>query len=121
VNAYSFWHRYTERKVESTETRTGSSEQRDKVSFRYSTGQRLGGLDHTDLGPKAALVENRSKRSSTPNQLIFKFELSPLSFFIIVNTFRPRYTSDKAEAGTESRRGSGFDTWFLGEIIKHLD
>jgi len=93
----------------------------NKVKFRYSTGQRLRGLDHTDLGPKAALVENRPERSSTPNQLILKFKLSPLSFFIIVNTFRPRYTSDKAEAGTESRRSRGFDTRFLGEIIEHLD
>ena len=121
MDAYSFLQSSTIEGVDSTGNRTESSTQRNKVNFRYSTGQRLRGLDHTDLGPKAALVENRPKRSSTPNQLILKFKLSPLSFFIIVNTFRPRYTSHKAEAGTESRRGSGFDTWFLGEIIKHLD
>lgn len=118
MDAYSFWQGYAEWDVESTETRTGSSVQRNKVNFRYSTGQRLGGLDHTDLGPKATLVENRSKRSSTPNQLILKFKLSSLSFLIIVNTFRPRYTPNKAEAGTEGRRSRGFDNWFLGEIVK---
>jgi hypothetical protein len=83
--------------------RTDLSAQRNTSSPCYYTEYRRGGLDHTDLGPKAALVENRSKRSSTPNQLIFKFKLSPLSFHIIVNTFRPRYTSYDTKAGTESR------------------
>jgi hypothetical protein len=69
----------------------------------------LEGLDHTDLRPMAALVENWSKRSSTPNQLILKFKLSPLSFHIIVNTFRPRHPSYQAEAETESRGSRRFD------------
>jgi hypothetical protein len=81
----------------------------------------LEGLDHTDLRPMAALVENWSKRSSTPNQLILQFQLSPLPLHIIVYTFRPRYTPCDTEAGTESRGSRRFDSWFLGEIIKHLD
>jgi hypothetical protein len=106
-------------KIGSTDKRTGLSAQRNTSSLAlYSIA---GGLDHTDLGPKAALVKNRSKRSSTPNQLIFKFKLSPLSLHIIVNTFRPRDASYDTKAGTESRGSGGFDTWFLGEVVKHLD
>jgi hypothetical protein len=99
--------------------RTELSAQRNTSSWALYSIE--GGSDHTDLCPKATLVENRSKRSSTPNQLILQFQLSPLPLHIIVYTFRPRYTPCDTEAGTESRGSRRFDSWFLGEIIKHLD
>jgi hypothetical protein len=102
--------------------KVGRADERTELSAQRNTSSLLpGGLDHTNLCPKAALIENRSKRSSTRNQLIFKFKLSPLSLHIIVNTFRPRYTPYDAKGGAKGRGSGGFDTWFLGEIVKHLD